>query len=122
MSDASVVDAAILRLQNDVRIALGRCTFPPAHPHKRFVRQIQHVDATQMSEAQIDLMMLLAYRYRRQMPERLVPSDKIVKMAQENCDERRRLRLAARDAKRSARVRGHGGAAPLPLLDEGGRS
>lgn len=54
-------------------VALGRCVFLPGSPPKRFVRQIQGVDPARLSEAQRHHVVRLSYRYRRQMPDDLVP-------------------------------------------------
>lgn len=53
--------------------ALGKCTFLPGHPHKRFAYNMHAIPVEKLSEAQIRYVLILAYRYRRQMPEHLVP-------------------------------------------------
>jgi hypothetical protein len=70
MSAAPFHDVDLLPRQIE---ALGRCVFPPGSPPKRFARQIQGADPGTLSEAQRHHVVRLSYRYRRQMPEDLVP-------------------------------------------------
>lgn len=54
--------------------ALKKCVFLPGSNHKRFVRQTD--PAGKLTERQIAYIGILAYRYRRQMPDHLVPAQK----------------------------------------------
>lgn len=54
--------------------ALKRCSFCPATSHKRFVRDTRpDMDLSDRQKHYIDI---LAWRFRRQMPQSLVPSVK----------------------------------------------
>jgi len=66
--------------QIEVAEALGRCSFLPGTSQKRFCRDMahlaQHSPDTALTEAQDRYLTIMAYRYRRQMPARLVPVEK----------------------------------------------
>ena len=53
--------------------ALRTVTFPVAHPHKRFARQMGSVRPGAITPKQARHVAHLAWRYRRQMPAHLVP-------------------------------------------------
>lgn len=59
----------------EVLQALARCTFLPGSAHKRFVRDVAASDPTKLTWRQWAYVRRLAWRYRRQMPARLVPRD-----------------------------------------------
>lgn len=67
-----------------MRHALARCRFLPAHPHKRFARQLA-AQTTPLTERQARHLIRLAWRYRRSMPPDLVPSKDAV-MALDHAD------------------------------------
>lgn len=56
-------------------LALERVTFLPAHPHKRFARDMaamaRNAADKPLSEKQRKYLVNLAWRYRRQMPAEL---------------------------------------------------
>ncbi len=58
--------------------ALERCSFLPASPDKRFVRQMATRSRKQappaLTEKQAAFLDGLAWRYRRQIPDYLVPA------------------------------------------------
>lgn len=58
--------------------ALSRCTMLPGSYEKRFVRDLSVRDpvTTSLTEKQAALVESLAWRFRRQMPARLVPEEK----------------------------------------------
>ncbi len=60
--------------------ALGACSYPPGTSQKRFARDIlflaEHSPDRELSDRQRHYMQLMAWRYRRQMPSRLVPESK----------------------------------------------
>ena len=60
--------------------ALGACSYPPGTSQKRFALDIlflaEHSPDRELSDRQRHYMQLLAWRYRRQMPSRLVPESK----------------------------------------------
>ncbi len=53
--------------------ALQRVTFLPGSSHKRFAREIGQTDPRHFTTSQVRHVARLAWRYRRQMPEHLVP-------------------------------------------------
>jgi hypothetical protein len=57
--------------------ALGSCSYPPGTSQKRFARDIlflaENDPDKELSDRQRHYMQLMAWRYRRQMPSRLVP-------------------------------------------------
>jgi hypothetical protein len=59
---------------DQMRKALGQCTFPPATAQKRFARQVAAMYLDKITEKQWRYVIRLAWRYRRQMPPDLVPS------------------------------------------------
>jgi hypothetical protein len=60
--------------------ALGRCSFLPASADKRFARDMaflaKHSPNREITERQALNLMRLAWRYRRQMPANLVPTER----------------------------------------------
>jgi hypothetical protein len=81
-----------------MRLALCRCTFLPGSAHKRFARDIAHMQLDKITEAQWRHVIRLAWRYRRQMPRDLIPSKDAVEAmdaawnAARTAQERRRLK------------------------------
>jgi hypothetical protein len=77
------VEAARVSADRDtfdrMRRALGRCTFLPAHPDKRFARSLSTMPADRITERQRRHVIRLAWKYRRQMPPDLVPSKDAVR-------------------------------------------
>ena len=59
---------------DEMRRALGRCTFLPASWDKRFARALAMMPADKITERQRRNVIRLAWKYRRQMPDDLVPS------------------------------------------------
>lgn len=60
----------------EVLRALGRCTFLPGHPHKRFVRQVNQIadhDPAKITWRQWAYVRRLAWTYRRQLPPDFPP-------------------------------------------------
>lgn len=66
--------------QIEMAKALGRVTMIPGVPAKAFVRNMadiaEHRPEHPISEAQAIYLRALAWRFRRQMPSRLVPAEK----------------------------------------------
>lgn len=66
----------------ELATALGECSYPPATSQKRFARDISFLavnDPTrELSDRQRYYMEIMAWRYRRQLPQRLVPDSKPV--------------------------------------------
>ena len=60
--------------------ALGNCSYPPGTSQKRFALDIlflaENNPDKELSDRQRSYMQLMAWRYRRQMPSRLVPERK----------------------------------------------
>jgi hypothetical protein len=60
--------------------ALGACSYPPATSQKRFARDISFLAANdparELSDRQRHYMEIMAWRYRRQLPQGLVPERK----------------------------------------------
>lgn len=64
----------------ELALALGSCSFPPGSSQKRFARDLAY-RATNAPTVDITLrqrhyLELLAWKYRRQLPKRLVPDRK----------------------------------------------
>ena len=59
---------------DEMRRALGGCTFLPASWDKRFARALAMMPADKITERQRRNVIRLAWKYRRQMPDDLVPS------------------------------------------------
>jgi hypothetical protein len=94
------------------RVALGQCGFPPFTAAKRFSRQVNEIPVERVSEAQWLTVILLAWRFRRQMPSDLVPDEddlahaksRLAEIHQEKHDvaeQRRQIRMAARRLKKT---------------------
>lgn len=66
--------------QAEIAIALSHCGFLPASSDKRFARDMARLAVAkpdhELTEKQDRYLRLLAWRYRRQMPARLIPSEK----------------------------------------------
>ena len=62
-----------------MRKALGHCTFLPASSDKRFARQVSVMYLHMITERQKRHVIRFAWKYRRQMPIDLVPSQDAVR-------------------------------------------
>lgn len=66
--------------QIEIGKALGHVTYVPGTSQKRFGRNMaflaEHSPEREISEAQDRYMRILAYRFRRQMPDHLIPAEK----------------------------------------------
>lgn len=61
--------------QIEIVDALNRCTLLPGSSDKRFIRDMARVPSGyQLSDKQENYLGALAWRYRRQMPSKLVPA------------------------------------------------
>lgn len=63
-----------------MRHALGQVTFLAGHKHKRFAKQICQREVSKVTRAQWKLCLHLAWRYRKQIPDCLVPPHDRVKL------------------------------------------
>lgn len=66
--------------QRETAVALGRCSFLPASGEKRFAHDMAALaardPAAELSDKQARYLQVLAYKFRRQMPAKLVPAEK----------------------------------------------
>lgn len=64
----------------EIATALGQCSMLPGTSQKRFCRDMaylaQHSPERPLSDAQARYLLIMAHRYRRQIPARLVPAEK----------------------------------------------
>lgn len=96
-----------------VRRALADCVFPPATNAKRFVRNVNVIPIEKVTEAQRDYLTQLAWKFRRQMPRDLVPTQmELLAIA-----DKQRARQRAVEAERLRRRRR---APPLVLHQNSG--
>ena len=97
------LDDAVAVALDKLRRRFVECSFLPGSAHKRFAASIRHRTAAEMSLAQRNLMLILAHRYRRQIPECLVPTAETVALARQALDADRAAKEVERQAKREAR-------------------
>ncbi len=90
-------------LLDEMRAALALCAFLPAHPHKRFARQVAAIPLDQITEAQRRHIIRLAWRYRRSMPPHLIPSKDAVMALDAEDSVRRAAARRAGDARKLKR-------------------
>lgn len=83
--------------QIEIAKALGQVTYRPASSEKRFAKNVaflaEHSPELPISGRQDAFMRQLAWRFRRQMPERLVPPQKPEPMAKRQTAEPKLRRL-----------------------------
>lgn len=87
-----------------MRQALGYCTFPPGSAAKRIAREVNQMPIENISGPLWDVIVLLAYRFRRQMPPDLVPVSLERDLAQQRLNSSREEKARALDARRAARA------------------
>jgi len=86
-----------------MRLALGSCSMLPGSNEKRAARQFSQMYFERVSQLGWCYIVVLARRYRRQMPSDLIPSAGEAEAAQTELTQLRAARQAERQAKREAR-------------------
>lgn len=104
-----------------MRLALRECRFPPYAAAKRFARQVGDMPRDKVSPGQWLTVIVLAYRFQRQMPHDLIPAQSDVHKAKKVLAEAAERKAALRDERRQAReakrLAKQGVPAEAPLLD-----
>jgi hypothetical protein len=109
---------------DQMRRALRACSFPPATAAKRFARQVCEMPIDKVSPAQWLTVVVLAHRFRRQMPDALVPTDGELAVARDLLAKikagREADQQARRDARSAKRAERCGAPDAMPLLERSG--
>ncbi len=77
-----LVSAEVEVTEHEIALAkaLGACSFLPGSSQKRFARDLafvaEHSPDRELTDRQRHYLQLMAWRYRRQIPKRLVPESK----------------------------------------------